>query len=240
MKDFINEWKKFLLKESGFNRIVNILRGNVATVRSVAFLTAENPFAQPLSKKENRELNKALMSWLRQRGYGPIRIRGHFGSPERSFVVPNISRHDAVEAGKEFDQEAVIWGEKRATPKGTEFFEFEYIEGDTTAQKRNVVLTGEEVQERPDFYSQERQSAGRKFDIPFFDEEYEIETLETESVTYEIPLLTPEQHSSCQELIEDINKRIEHSLDESRTEKSRWHHRNLIQVKIKELKDSLK
>ena len=227
------------MKESGFNRIVNILQGNVATVRSAAFLTAENPFAQPLSKKENRELNKALMSWLRQRGYGPIRIRGRFGSPERSFVVPNMSRHDAIEAGKEFDQEAVIWGEKRATNQGTEFFEFEYIEGDSAIQKRNVVLSGEEVQDRPDFYSQERQSAGRKFVIPFFDEEYEIDTIETESVTYEIPRLTPTQHSSCRELIEDINQRIDHSLDETRTAKSRWHHRNLARVKIQELKDGL-
>ena len=239
MTQFITEWKKFVLKESGFNRIVNILQGNVATVRSAAFVTAENPFSQRLPKKENRELNKALMSWLRQRGYGPIRIRGKFGNPERSFVVPNMSRHDTVEAGKEFDQEAVIWGEKRATNQGTEFFEFEYIEGDSTVEKRNLVLTGDEVQKRQDFYSQERQSAGRKFVIPFFDEEYEIETIETESVTYEIPLLTPQQHSSCRELIEDINQRIEYSLDQSRTDKSRWHHRNLVRVKIKELKDGL-
>jgi hypothetical protein len=239
MTNFINEWKKFLIKESGFNRIVNILQGNVATVRSVAFLTAENPFAQPLSKKENRELNKALMSWLRQRGYGPIRIRGHFGSPERSVVVPNMSRHDAIEAGKEFDQEAVIWGEKRATPKGTEFVEFEYIEGETPVQKRNVVLTGAEVQEKPDYYSQERQSAGRKFVIPFFDEEYEIDTLETEALAYEIPALTPEQQSSHKDLIKEINQRIDYSLDHGRTPKSRWHHRQLVRVKIKELKDNL-
>ncbi len=33
-------------------------------------------------------------------------------------------------------------------------------------QKRDVVLFDDEVQAREDFYSQERQSAGRKFYIP--------------------------------------------------------------------------
>jgi hypothetical protein len=106
-------------------------------------------------------------------------------------------------------------------------------------QQRHVVLTGDEVQERPDFYSQERQTAGRKFVIPFFDEEYEIETMETEGFTYEIPLLTTEQRSVHHQLIEDINTRINYSLDEQRTAKSRWHHRNLVRVKLKELKDKL-
>ena len=32
--------------------------------------------AQKMSSKENRALNKELMAWMRERGYGPIRIRG--------------------------------------------------------------------------------------------------------------------------------------------------------------------
>ena len=60
MKQFLNEWKKFL-NESGFNRIKNILQGKVASVDTVGFLTGENPMAQKMSSGENRDLNKELM-----------------------------------------------------------------------------------------------------------------------------------------------------------------------------------
>ena len=70
-------------------------------------------------------------------------------------MIPNITREDMVEAGKYFNQESVIWGEKTEENK----FVFEYIEGDQTMQKRDAVLFDEEVQSREDFFSQERQSA---------------------------------------------------------------------------------
>ena len=69
-------------------------------MNTVGFLTGENPMAQKLSSAENRELNKELMAWMRDRGYGPIRIRGKFGNKERSMMIPNISREDMVEVGK--------------------------------------------------------------------------------------------------------------------------------------------
>ena len=95
--NIFNPWRKFLLQEAGFNRIINILQGGVASVNTVGFLTGENPMAQKLSSAENRELNKELMAWMRDRGYGPIRIRGKFGNKERSMMIPNISREDMVE-----------------------------------------------------------------------------------------------------------------------------------------------
>ena len=33
---------------------------------------------------------------MRERGYGPIRIRGKFGNKERSMIIPNITREDMV------------------------------------------------------------------------------------------------------------------------------------------------
>jgi len=111
MKEILNEWKKFL-NESGFNRIKDILQGEVASVGTVGFMTGWNPQAKQLARKENRDLNKELMAWMRERGYGPIRIRGRFGNNERSMMIPNITREDMVESGQHFDQESVIWGKK--------------------------------------------------------------------------------------------------------------------------------
>ena len=87
---------------------------------------------------------------MRERGYGPIRIRGRFGNKERSFMIPNITRDDIVEAGKKFSQESVIFGEKT----GDNEFVFQYIEGDKTIQRRDVALFDDEVQAREDFFSQ--------------------------------------------------------------------------------------
>jgi len=189
--------------------------------------------AQKMSSKENRMLNKELMAWMRERGYGPIRIRGKFGNKERSMIIPNITREDMVEAGKYFNQESVIWGEKT----GEDEFVFEYIEGDTTMQKRNVVLFDDEVQAREDFYSQERQSAGRKFYIPFFDDQYEME--EGFEYDYDLPSLSETQREQNKELIKEINDRISYTLDSDRAPKSRWHHRQVLRIKLQELKKSL-
>ena len=230
MKQILNEWKKFL-NESGFNRIKNILQGQVASVSTVGFMTGENPMAQKMSSRENRDLNKELMSWMRDRGYGPIRIRGRFGNKERSMIIPNITREDMIEAGQYFNQESVIWGEKAGEDK----FVFEYIEGDQTLQKRDVVLFDDDVQSREDFYSQERQSAGRKFFIPFFDEEYEME----EGNEYDLPDLSETQRKQNKELIKEINKRIGYTLDVNRAPKSRWHHRQVLRLKLQELKKNL-
>jgi len=226
-------WRKFLIQEAGFNRIINILQGGVASVNTVGFLTGENPMAQKLSSKENRELNNDLMAWMRERGYGPIRIRGKFGNKERSMIIPNITRKEMVEVGKYFDQESVIWGKRTGEDK----FIFEYIEGDETIQTRDVVLFDEDVQSREDYYSQERQSAGRKFYIPFFDDEYEME--EGQSSEYNLPPLSEKQVKKHEKLITEINSRVALSLDFMRTEKSRWQHRQILRLRLRELKKKL-
>ena len=226
-------WRKFLITEGGFNRIRNILLGKVASVDTVGFMTGENPMAQKLSSKENKQLNQELMGWMRQRGYGPIRIRGSFGNKERSLLIPNITRQDMIEAGKYFNQESVIWGEKT----GEEKFIFDYIEDDDTIQKRNVVLFNDEVQAKEDFFSQERQSAARKFFIPFFDEQYDME--EEQDSEYDLPAMSERQLKKHKDLIEEINNRLKLSLDGMRTEKSRWQHRQVGRLRLRDLKKKL-
>jgi len=240
MQQAMNEWKKFL-NESGFNRIMNILTGNVPAVDSVGFLTAANPHAQPTPAKKNIELNQQLAAWLRQRGLGFIRIRGRFGGPEKSFIVNNITKDETIAAGLEFEQEAVIWGEKSFDDEGLPVgFKFYYIEGDNVVQVRDIVLSGKEIQDREDFYSQERQTAARKFVVPFFDEEYEIvSTDEKQNNFIFLPRLNDEQQKDNENLIKEINERTRKSLEPSRTPKSRWHHRQILQLRLKELKSRL-
>ena len=235
----MNEWKKFL-NESGFPRIMKILSGGVPSVDTVAFMTAANPMGEPLPSKQNIERNKDLAQWLREKGLGFIRIRGRFGGPEKSFIVNNIMKDEAIAAGKRFEQEAVIWGEKTFNDEGEPTgFRFDYIEGDQVVQSRDVVLSGEDVQAKDDYYSQERQSAGRKFIIPFFDVDYEVENTSENQRYLSLLSLTDAQKEAQKDLIEEINHRSKMSLQENRTPKSRWHHRKILQLKIQELQKSL-
>jgi hypothetical protein len=40
-------------------------------------------------------------------------------------------------------------------------------------------------------------------------------------------------------LIEEIVERIDKSYDQARTEKSRWHHSQILKIRLKELKEAL-
>lgn len=70
-------------------------------------LTAENPMAQPLTEEENKQLNQKAEEWLTSRGYTPRRVTGKYGQAENSFFVPNLTRQDAIDFAKQFNQEAV-------------------------------------------------------------------------------------------------------------------------------------
>ena len=76
--------------------------------------------------------------------------------------------------------------------------------------------------------------------IPFFDEEYEIDNIEEGNHNFIfLPTLTDQQKVENKNLIEEINERAKKSMEESRTAKSRWHHRQILQVRLRELKNTV-
>jgi hypothetical protein len=250
MKKILNEWNKYLLKEvSQFRDIMRILSGDRQNVESVGMMTPENPSAQQLSKEENDALLEEFEKRLREMNLGFKRIRGKFGNKERSFIIPNISRDEIVSLGKDFGQEAVIWGTKEDGK-----MVYQYIEGDETKQKRDVVLTGPEVDIKRDFYSQEpggpelhsitypKKGRGgkpivrtaHKFVIPFFDEKYEYEEENSEGI---LPELDEQIHK---ELVQEIKRRISNTLVEGRTKKSRYQNRKIVRYQWSKKVSALK
>lgn len=119
-----------------------------------AILTAENPNAQPATPEANKAANTALLEQLRQDGYEPIPVEGHYGgNPENSFIVPNMSDEDALRYGKQFGQQSVL------TPKG-----LVYQDGSINpSDKNNIDFSGKQE----DFYTKIT-IAGKpvKFSIP--------------------------------------------------------------------------
>ena len=225
-----------LINESGYARVRQMMLGLVPTIDTVGILTAQNPGGQPGTPAENREANKSLMADLVGSNYGVIPIEGSYGGPENSFLVPNITREDAVGLGIKYGQEAVIWGQK-ASQEGVEpYFTFEYIAGDKTIQTRDVSLGGTEIQDREDFYSSKK---GRKFYIPFFDDAYEGAKPSDggRKISFQSEELPEEPR--IESLVHKINGHVKLSLESGRTAKSRWHHRGIIKECRKRLDEVL-
>ena len=72
-----------------------------------AMLTGMNPQKQQVSKSANKVLNEKAQQWLAARGLKPVAIYGKYDNSERSFYVPNMTKEQAIEFAKEFNQDSV-------------------------------------------------------------------------------------------------------------------------------------
>jgi hypothetical protein len=72
-----------------------------------AMLTGQNPDAVPLSKIANKKLNERATQWLADRGLKATPIFGKYDNSERSFLVPNMTKAQAIEFAKDFQQDSV-------------------------------------------------------------------------------------------------------------------------------------
>jgi hypothetical protein len=162
--------------ETRFSRVKSMLMGHVPTVNTVGILTAQNPQGddftnQQKDRHQNNNFNQQLFQDLKNSNYGPIRVQGKYGgNKERSFLVPNIQRDEAIALARKYSQESVIWGSKQQDVGGQPYMEFEWIEDGVTTQTRTISISNAEIQNRNDYYSQ---VGNVKFAIPFFDDDYE-------------------------------------------------------------------
>jgi len=157
------------LEEGGYARLVRSLAGMEPSIDTIGIITAENPMAQKLTPKQNRERNRELAEELRELGYGFYQVSGRYGNVERPFVVPNITKDDIMRLGSAFEQDSVIFVEK--TPEGS-MAELIETHGDNMTVKSRVILPL--AQDVEDFYTLYK---GRKFVIPFFDDVFQDKAL---------------------------------------------------------------
>ena len=214
----VKDWKNFV-NEAGFSRTRQAMAGLAPRISTIAFLTAENPDGKPASPEFNKKANKDLEQTLRNMNLGFRKVQGKFGSEENSYMVNNISKEEAVELGQKYGQEAVIYGEKQKDDDGV-YFRFDYVERGNTINSRNVSVGGDTAQRRDDFYSSVK---GKKFFIPFFDDEYEdIKT------AYQMKEAELEEREL--EYLEEYERRLALTLEQDRTAKSKWQHRGVMKM----------
>jgi hypothetical protein len=157
-----------------FAEIGNMLNGRSA-VSTIVIMTPENPLGKKISDEENAERREQFELAMQKAGQQLIPIIGKYGAEENSYILPGMSREGAIEHGSDFDQDSVIYGEKKKFPEG-DAIEFQMIytskgtEYDTDAGLRYVAVSGEEADSRNDLFSKYK---GVKFFIPFYEPEYE-------------------------------------------------------------------
>ncbi len=89
--------------------------------REWAFITAWNPDARPLSRKENLARNQELRAMLLAGGFDPVPAEGagDDGSwePEESFWVAGLAADEALELARRFRQAAIVTGLRSGAPR---------------------------------------------------------------------------------------------------------------------------
>lgn len=170
------------ISESSFPRVIQTMSGFVDSISSIGIMSAQNPKLiwddneefkgktpeelVRLKGSYNKYAHSNLKKELRNKNFGFHQVFGRYSATDEiALIIPNISRELITQLGIQFNQESVIWGEKKEGGK----FEFYFINCKTGKIDDIVeeLYFGEEVQSRDDFFTWVK---GRKFIIPFFEE----------------------------------------------------------------------
>ncbi len=88
---------------------------------SWAFISAWNPFSQPLSSVENENRHLKMIEiakkkqWVFAEGFGIP--QNEDWKPEKSLFLLDISQSDSIDLGKMFDQNAIVIGRLGKAPE---------------------------------------------------------------------------------------------------------------------------
>ena len=248
-KDYINRFSaineyietrldgKERIDESGYARAANIMRGLVPSVDTFTILTAENPMNQTMSAEWNNKANADLEKQLRAGNFGYQKVGGRYGKgPEHSFFIPNISREQAMRLGFDYKQDSIVVGEKISTEKDGKTY---------TGMKMDMVYTYPQekfgqvessrevffnVNDWKDYYSTVK---GRKFHIPFYDDEFGEATWKPESGVIQ-------KHPGMSEsFIKEINEHVKMGMDNKLSGSGQWKHRGRVKNMLHEFTKKL-
>ena len=159
---------KLLSKQamSGYSRLMQIMSGQVPSIHTFGIMSVDNPQNQPLSEPDNQLRRDEFKVVLKKAHYGYVQHNGVYDRWEKAFFIMNVSQAQLAKwcDPKNFDQESYIFGEVDHDKNEVDITLFE---GSTPISVRRVVLYMENGVQN--YYSEFK---GRKFQIPFFDDNY--------------------------------------------------------------------
>jgi len=83
------------------------------------YLTAYNPFSKELTDKENLERQSQLLSKISDYKFYEGEGVGEDPTwkPERSILIVGITKNEAISLGREFEQNAIVYGKINEVPE---------------------------------------------------------------------------------------------------------------------------
>lgn len=154
------------LNESGAVRALIAMRWLVPNIKTIGFISAENPNGEPATPAYNRKATKDLRTELSDGQWGYQAMKGKYGTEENSFFVRNIRKDDLLRMGSNYKQESVIFGEKFVDKDYTGMtFQMIYSTPERFGEIAGEMKVYVNRDNAKDFFSKIK---GRKFMIPFY------------------------------------------------------------------------
>ena len=129
-KELINAYKKTnyeVFTEQPFTLNIDIFSERLSliykenSVETACFITAYNPFSEKLTLEDNKAVQEKLLQNIIHSGnqfFEGIGVdpKGEWKG-EPSFLILGISKEEAIEIGKQFKQNALVWCNKNCIPQ---------------------------------------------------------------------------------------------------------------------------
>ena len=164
-------------------RVMEIIGPSKESFNGFGIMSAENPMGQQSSAFDNERRMKALFGLLNKSGKKSEQFHGRFfNNDENSIVIQdtNIREMADLASNEAWPQHSFIFGKKDKVGDDIHvhyyFVELRYddsysMAGYDITNYRTSMFKNAEIQDRTDMFSK---VGGKKFYIPFFDEEEEI------------------------------------------------------------------
>ena len=117
MKKLFENWRRYTYlveatQWTQYQRMTDMLKGNIDAVDEISVLTPENPHAKP-TPEVNEARTELFLELLSGAGFGYRKIDGMYGGPETSYVVPHMSKEEAARFSYMFGQESFVYSVKQ-------------------------------------------------------------------------------------------------------------------------------
>tara|TARA_Y100000592_G_scaffold85879_1_gene138501 strand:+ start:4464 stop:5363 length:900 start_codon:yes stop_codon:yes gene_type:complete len=123
MKKLFENWRRYTyLAEatqwSQYQRVMDMLRGDVDAVDEISILTPENPHAKKdYPQEQNDARTELFLGMMSSAGFGYRQIDGMYDNAEVSYVVPHMSIDEAAKYSYMFGQESFVYSVKQDAEK---------------------------------------------------------------------------------------------------------------------------
>lgn len=244
--------EQYILNEAGYSRLMRVLSGLVPSVKTFAIITWENPMNKPTNRTFNKKANERFKNILKDGHFSYRHIKGKYDNFENPFLILNISLKQAKHLGFEygdFKQESIIYGKRFENKSNGEVgVIFKMIYSDNRPPQIRRVWKSTDSDNN---YSEYK---GRKFQIPFFDDEAKNYTFvdgkkkiieknyNSELVDSNGNVHIMENHKiyyakyMSPKALQDINRMRDVLLDEYRSGRSLYENRGLMSLELEKRK----